>query len=63
MNALMLEDGDYMGLEISYAAPGLTSGHMALEVAHKFWNLSETSAGSYAHMVIDTVVFVLLDTF
>lgn len=36
--------------QVTYAAPGLSSGHAALQVAHKFWNGSENSSGDYAQM-------------
>lgn len=39
-----------MGIQINYAAPGLSSGHAVLEVAHKFWNESETCSGEYAQL-------------
>ena len=35
---------------MTYAAPGLASGHAALQVAHKLWNGSENSSGDYAHL-------------
>jgi hypothetical protein len=50
MNALMLAEADYMGLQVSYAAPAQLSGHLVLGVAHKFWNGSENTPGAYANL-------------
>jgi hypothetical protein len=35
---------------VAYAAPSLSSGHAALQVAHKFWGGSENSSGDYAQL-------------
>ncbi len=46
----MLPDGDYLNLQVTYAAPPISTGHMALMEAHKFWNHSENSSGEYAQL-------------
>jgi hypothetical protein len=70
MNALMLPEGELMNIEISYAAPGVSSGYSALEIAHKFWRHDEPSSGVTAslgflylyELLTGTKVVKLLDT-